>query len=292
MNLSYVKQLAGHASHLVCLLGIQTSIDCGCLHYRQKDGLYELEQRYKRPPEEILSAAFFHNRTKQFFEFYQQEILGNIGVPDGCMRILAQMEQKQILKSIITRELFSLPKRAGCERVIELHGSIFENECPRCNRSYDISYMKKAHGVPLCESCKVPIRPMVRFLEEQFDSRKITEAAEELSRADVLLILGCDMHSSLVTYCLPFFKGEHIILINEEENWHDREAEFVYHMKPSDFLTGLSGESFEEQKPLPLRRPSLQFSQNHAEAYIKYTALRSTGNTKRPPDAVETKTRR
>lgn len=285
MNLKYVKQLVNQASHLVCLLGIKTSTDCGCLHYRQEDGLYELEKRYGRSPEEIFSSAFFNTRPKQFFQFYQEQLLQKMGSPDACMSALALMEQSRTLKSIITRELFSLPKRAGCQHVIELHGSIFENRCPRCGESYNITYMKEARGVPLCQKCRIPVRPLVRLLGDRFDGRRITEAAEELARADVLLILGCHMHSSLVSYCLPYFRGKCVILVNEDKYFHDCEADLVYHMKPRDFLPMIRDVPDGQGKSIA-GRPLLQFPQDRAVAHVKYTALGHAGDSECPPNAV------
>lgn len=286
MNLDYVKQLVNHASHLVCLLGIKTSEDCGSLHYRQEDGLYELEQKYGRSPEEIFTSGFFNTRPKQFFQFYQEQILQKMGSPDACMNTLAAMEQEQTLKSIITRELYSLPKRAGCKNVIELHGSIFENRCPRCGQPYDIAYMREAAGIPLCRKCRIPIRPLVRLLGDRFDSSRSTEAAEELSQADILLILGCHMHSSLVTYCLPYFRGKTVILVNEEKYFHDREADLVYHIKPKDFLPMIYEKTGRPERSHDHSRSLLQFPQDRSEAHIKYAPFGNAGDSECPPDAV------
>ena len=75
MEMTYVRKRIEEASNLVCLLGISTSMDCGCLNYRQEDGLYDLEQKYGHVPEEIFSSVFFSTRPQQFFDFYKTEIL-------------------------------------------------------------------------------------------------------------------------------------------------------------------------------------------------------------------------
>ena len=71
MEMTYVRKRIEEASNLVCLLGISTSMDCGCLNYRQEDGLYDLEQKYGHAPEEIFSSVFFSTRPQQFFDFYK-----------------------------------------------------------------------------------------------------------------------------------------------------------------------------------------------------------------------------
>lgn len=236
MDLNYAKHMIEDSEYLVCLLGISTSMDCGCLNYRQEDGLYDLEQQYGYAPEEIFSSVFFNTRPRQFFEFYKNELLGKTGEPDICMKTLAMMEADGKLKSIITRELFSMPGRAGCRNVIKLHGSIYDNRCPRCGKHFNMSYMKQASGVPLCTSCHIPVRPGVNLIGDRMNSSKISQASVEISKADTLMILGGHMQTLLVTTMLPYFSGKRILLINQEDHPSDRIADFVYHGKPRDIL--------------------------------------------------------
>lgn len=239
MEMTYVRKRIEEASNLVCLLGISTSMDCGCLNYRQEDGLYDLEQKYGHAPEEIFSSVFFSTRPQQFFDFYKTEILKRTGMPDDCMKTLARMETDGRLKAIITRELFSLPRRAGCQNVVELHGSIYENHCPRCGKAFDIGYMLETDGVPLCPECKVPIRPGVNLIGDRMSSARITMAAAELAKADTLLILGGHMETPLVSNMLPYFHGNLVILVNESKHLSDRMADFTYYGKPRDILPQL-----------------------------------------------------
>lgn len=247
MSIEHIRHMIESSSNLVCLLGLSVSMECGCLNYRQEDGLYDLEQQYGLSPEEIFSTGFYNTRPRQFFEFYQNEILDRIGEPDICIRTLARMERDGLVKAIITRELFSLPKRAGCRNVIELHGSIYENKCPRCQKTYPMEYMRKGRPVPLCASCGIPVRPQVCLLGELVDSTRIFEAAKAMEAADTLLILGCHFEAALVTNCLPYFKGNQIILINEQEHLSDRNASYVCHRKPKDVIPLLYGQSGRRQ---------------------------------------------
>ena len=242
MELECLRNVIESSSNLAVLLGIKVSMDCGCLNYRQEDGLYDLEQKYGLSPEEMFSAGFYNTRPRQFFQFYQNELLAHPGQPDECLWALKKLEERGIVKSIITRELFSLAKRAGCRQVIELHGSIYENKCPRCQKSYGIQYMRKGTPVPLCESCNIPVRPQVSLMGELVDSRKIFQAASALEQADTLLILGCHFESILVSTCLPYFNGDQVILINEEEHFSDRKANWVFHGKPRDIMPLLVGD--------------------------------------------------
>lgn len=231
-----IREIIADSSNIVCLLGLKVSMDCGCLNYRQEDGLYDLEQRYGYAPEEIFSASFYNTRPRQFFEFYKNEILGRPGTPDACHHTLAKMEQDGILKAIVTRELFGLSKRAGCNNVMELHGNIYNNRCPRCGKEYHIDYMKAADPIPLCEKCGIPVRPQVCMMGEMLNSQIIAQAAVQVEQADTLLVLGCHLHSPLADNFLPYYKGSRLILINEEKHFLDNRADFVLNEKPSDIL--------------------------------------------------------
>lgn len=251
MSIEHLRHLITSSSNLVCLMGLSVSMECGCLNYRQEDGLYDLEQKYGLSPEEIFSTGFYYTRPRQFFEFYQNEILNRTGEPDACLKTLGRMEQDGLIKAIITRELFSLPKRAGCRNVIELHGSIYDNACPRCQKAYSLDYMREGRPVPLCRTCGVPIRPNVCLMGQLVDSTRIFEAAKVLEEADTLLILGSHFESVLVDTCLPYFKGRQIILINDREHLSDRNASYVLHQKPADVIP-LFYEETEAAQPMKI----------------------------------------
>ena len=48
---------------------------------------------------------------------------------------MAELEEKGLFQTIITRRVFGLPERAGCKNVINLHGSVYENYCPHCGKN-------------------------------------------------------------------------------------------------------------------------------------------------------------
>ncbi len=67
-------------------------------------------------PEEMFSAEFYNTRVTQFYDFYKREILSKRGRINEGMKILKRLEDRGILQAVITRDIYSLPKRAGCKR--------------------------------------------------------------------------------------------------------------------------------------------------------------------------------
>ena len=138
------------------------------------------------------------------------------------------MEDKNLLSSIITQNIDGFDKMAGSRNVLELHGSILRNYCINCHKFYSGEYVFKSSGTPKC-SCGGIIKPDVVLYEEALDNKVLTEAIQEVSEADLLIVGGTSLQvypaSSLVTY----FKGKHLVLINKDETPYDYLADIVIH---------------------------------------------------------------
>ncbi len=67
----------------------------------------------------MFSAEFYNTRVTQFYDFYKREILSKRGRINEGMKTLKRLEDRGILQAVITRDIYSLPKRAGCKKVLE-----------------------------------------------------------------------------------------------------------------------------------------------------------------------------
>lgn len=228
------------SDYLVILKGIGVSMECGCTSYRRSKYAYEIEEKYGRSPEEIFSAGFYNTRVREFFEFYKNDLISSLGEINDGLKTLKKLEDMGVLKMIITRDIFSLAHRAGCKNVIELHGSVYHNECPHCRRKYPLEYIRDSKGVPRCENCGTTIRPQIVLAGEMVNNALSTKAADEVSKADTLLLLGCDMSSVLAESFLRYFTGKRVILIHNREHYADSKADLVIHGKSMDILAQLA----------------------------------------------------
>ena len=133
-KINLARQAIMDSSYLVCLQGHNTSMDCGCMDYRDSNVVYDIEEKYGYSSEEMFHASFYNTRPEQFFKYYKQEILEHTGSPGDGPHALAELEKQGILKCVVTREIFSLARRGGCKNVVELHGSVFSNMCSHCRK--------------------------------------------------------------------------------------------------------------------------------------------------------------
>ena len=68
-----LQQAIDESSYIVFFGGAGVSTESGIPDFRSQDGLYS--QKYKYPPEEIVSHTFLVYKTEDFFEFYRIKCL-------------------------------------------------------------------------------------------------------------------------------------------------------------------------------------------------------------------------
>lgn len=225
-----LKKWIDESDNIVFFGGAGVSTESGIPDFRSVDGLYG--QKYKYPPETIVSHTFLTRKTEDFFEFYKEKMVAPAlnAHPNTAHIKLSEWEKEGKLKAVITQNIDGLHQKAGSENVLELHGTIMKNYCDRCFKPYEVSDVMNAPGVPKC-SCGGTIRPDVVLYEEGLDSDVMTRAINYISNADVLIIGG----TSLVVYpaagLIRYYRGNKLVLINLSETSQDGFADLVIHEK-------------------------------------------------------------
>lgn len=209
-----LKKLVDESDNIVFFGGAGVSTESGIKDFRSVDGLYR--QKFKYPPETILSHSFYESHTEEFYEFYRTKMLAPDTQPNAAHKKLAQWEQEGKLKAVITQNIDGLHQKAGSREVLELHGSVLRNYCERCGKFYGVDAILHSTGVPKC-SCGGDIKPDVVLYEESLDMQMMEQALEYISRADMLIIGG----TSLVVYpaagLVQYYRGHKLVVINKGE---------------------------------------------------------------------------
>ena len=221
------KQIIESSDNIVFFGGAGVSTESNIPDFRSVDGLYS--QKYKYPPETMLSHTFFAHRTQEFFEFYRDKLLVPWAKPNITHIKLAELEQKGKLKAIVTQNIDGLHEMAGSKNIFNLHGTVYRNYCMHCGKFFEMEYIKDSKGVPRCDKCGGIVKPDVVLYEEGLDDDVVEGAINAISQADVLIIGG----TSLVVYpaagLVNYFKGRHLILINKQITSFDDKADLVLH---------------------------------------------------------------
>ena len=223
-KIELLKNIIENSTNIVFFGGAGVSTESGIPDFRSKDGLYN--QKYKFSPEEILSHHFFINNTADFYEFYRNKMNSLKYDPNITHIKLAELENKGILKGIITQNIDGLHQKAGSKNVLELHGSVYRNYCMKCNKFYDANYVFDSKNIPYCE-CGGIIKPDVVLYEESLDYTVLENSISLISSCDTLIIGGTSLTVYPASGLIKYFKGRNLILINKDVTSFDKIASLV-----------------------------------------------------------------
>ena len=216
-----LKKLVDESDNIVFFGGAGVSTESGIKDFRSVDGLYH--QKFKYPPETMLSHTFFETHTEEFYDFYRSKMLALDAQPNAAHKKLAQWEREGKLKAVITQNIDGLHQKAGSREVLELHGSVLRNFCRRCGKFYGVEAVADSKGIPRC-ICGGIIKPDVVLYEEGLDEQVMDKALDYIANADVLIIGG----TSLVVYpaagLVRYYRGSKLVVVNKDATNMDSSA--------------------------------------------------------------------
>ena len=231
-----LNALSDGSDNSVFFGGAGVSTESGIPDFRSVDGLYN--QKYKYPPEEILSHSFFERNPEEYYRFHHEKLRLNGAKPNAAHRKLAEWEAQGKLKAVITQNIDGLHQAAGSKNVIELHGTLLRTYCSRCGKPYPFELVNEGEGVPRCD-CGGVVRPDIVFYEEPLKDEDIERAVHFIREADVLIIGG----TSLVVYpaagLINYYRGHKLVLVNKGETGADSYADLVIHEKIGEVFSQL-----------------------------------------------------
>ena len=223
-----LKELVDGSHNIVFFGGAGVSTESGIPDFRSVDGLYH--QKFRYPPETMLSHSFYMAHKAEFYEFYRAKMLAPDARPNAAHRKLAQWEQEGKLKAVITQNIDGLHQKAGSKAVFELHGSIYRNYCEKCGKFYPPEYIRDSDGIPRC-TCGGRIKPDVVLYEESLDQKVIEGAVRAIADADVLIVGGTSLAVYPAAGLLNYYRGSKLVLINRSATPYDDQANLIIHEK-------------------------------------------------------------
>ncbi|AJS57570.1 NAD-dependent protein deacylase [Paenibacillus sp. IHBB 10380] len=229
------------SERIVFFGGAGTSTESGIPDFRSAAGLYQSEQHSPYPPEEMLSHHFFVERPEVFYDFYRTKMIHKDAKPNTCHHLLATLEQRGQLKSIITQNIDGLHQKAGSSRVLELHGSIHRNYCMGCAHFYDLdTIIESVDLVPRCTSCNSVIKPDVVLYEESLDQTILYEAMEAISSADLIIVGGTSLTVQPAAQLVSYYQGNRSVLLNIDATPYDHRADLHISHKIGEVMDQVS----------------------------------------------------
>ena len=178
---------------IVVLTGAGMSVESGLRTFRGANGMWE-----DQPVERIATHEGWLNEPEFVNEFYNKMRRKYSDVqPNEGHRLVAQLQDKYDV-TVVTQNVDDLHERAGSKKVIHLHGELMKGcssrdaDDERYHRVLTPEHPDIAPGEKAGDGSLM--RPFIVFFGEAVP--KIEEAAEAVSQADILIIIG----TSLVVY--------------------------------------------------------------------------------------------
>lgn len=231
------KEAIEKSNYIVFFGGAGVSTESGIPDFRSVDGLYN--QKYKYPPEVMVSHSFYVSKTEEFFEFYKDKMIFQDAKPNQAHMKLAELEKQGKLKAVVTQNIDGLHQAAGSKEVLELHGSVHRNYCESCGKKYGLDYVINYPGVPKCEACGGIVRPDVVLYEEGLDNETLSKTIHHISKADMLIIGGTSLAVYPAAGLIDYFKGDYLVVINMAPTPRDKFADIVINKKIGEVFSNI-----------------------------------------------------
>lgn len=238
-NVNAVKEILLNSRYAVFFGGAGVSTDSGIPDFRGNGGFYSSGGRIN---EYYLSRECLLREPCSFFEFFRKNMLFEGAKPNSTHTALARLEERGILKSVITQNIDGLHQSAGSRRVIELHGTASRFYCTRCGKVFGRTVLEQGDGIPECDECGAVVRPDVTLYGEALNSSNLKDAVNEIEKADVLIVGGSSLVVNPAASLVGKFGGECLAIVNYSPTPYDFKAQYVIRESLSEVMAILAGE--------------------------------------------------
>ena len=223
---SRLAELIRESRCTVALTGAGISVPSGIPDFRSPGtGIWE-----KVDPMEVAHIEAFRRDPERFWQFYRPRFsMLQDTQPNEAHLALANLESQGLLDAVVTQNIDRLHRKAGTERLIEVHGSIDTSSCTSCDASYPLAEVADlfTNGVAHCRSCSGLVKPDVVLFGELLPGDAMREAQELAERCDLMLCVG----SSLEVYpvaglpSIALALGAKIAIVTQGSTPYDSDAE-------------------------------------------------------------------
>jgi NAD-dependent protein deacetylase/lipoamidase len=224
-----LAELLASSERAVVLTGAGVSVPSGIQDFRSPGtGLWE-----NVDPMEVAHIDAWRRDPDRFWDFYSRRFASlKDKQPNRAHEAIAELERRGLIRGVITQNVDRLHRRAGTERLVEVHGSIEWSVCLECRGKVPLERVvgmieQAGGGAPECDACLMPLKPDVVLFGELLPERAIEEAQSLAVAADLMVCIG----SSLEVYPvagLPAVTrgaGGRIALITQGPTPYDADAE-------------------------------------------------------------------
>jgi NAD-dependent deacetylase len=176
----------------VVLTGAGISTESGIPDFRSPTGIWANVDPY-----EVASIRAFKRDPVGVWGFYGRRIHALLEAsPNAAHVALAELEQRGLVRAVVTQNIDTLHSRAGSKDVVELHGSIRTAQCLRClwtEPADAVLTQLEVRSAPVCPYCGDVLKPGVTLFGELLPPGALERATELARAAGLMLVVGSSL---------------------------------------------------------------------------------------------------
>ncbi len=175
------------AKRVCAFTGAGISVESGIPPFRGANGLWN-----KYNPEFVEIDYFLQNPRHSwklikeiFYDFFGK------AQPNDAHKCLARLEERGLVKAVITQNIDNLHQMAGSKNVYEFHGTASRMICLDCRSSFAAATINLEILPPECPECGIGLlKPDFIFFGEDIPEPARTNSFAETEKADAFLVIG------------------------------------------------------------------------------------------------------
>ncbi|HUX20998.1 MAG TPA: NAD-dependent deacylase [Spirochaetia bacterium] len=229
-RLEAAAQAISGARFLTAFTGAGISVESGIPSFRGKDGLWS------RYDPKVLEIDYFAARPRECWPvireiFYDHFLTAR---PNRAHLLLARLEERGLLKTLITQNIDDLHHQAGSRKVVEYHGNSRTLRCTACDRGYEAVSVDLKQLPPRC-SCGGVLKPDFVFFGEAIPPAAVIESERAAGLTDVMILIGTtgEVYPAAGLPRSASARGATIIEINPEPSLYTNEITDIFLQMPA-----------------------------------------------------------
>lgn len=216
-------QIIAAARYVMALTGAGMSVESGIPPFRGPGGLWT---KYGEPP--MNGYQRFLADPKKAWEDRlsprgpMRELWETLrrAEPNAGHHALVRLETIGVLRCLITQNVDDLHRRAGSERLAEIHGNATLIRCIECTRRYTQAEIPLTELPPRCPSCGGVLKSDTVSFGEPIPTDVLERCLEEAERCDCMIVAGTSatVHPAAQFPLDVRQRGGHLIEVNLYES--------------------------------------------------------------------------
>jgi NAD-dependent deacetylase len=182
---------------------------------------------------EVAHIDAFRRDPDRFWHFYSQRFMSlRDKKPNRAHQIVAELEQRGLIRAVVTQNIDRLHRAAGTSDLIEVHGSISHSICMQCGGRVELEKVveqleRHPESAPECIRCFQPLKPDVVLFGEFLPEDALRRAHDLAAEADLMLAIGSslEVHPVASLPGITLDNGGKLVLVTQGPTPYDRDAE-------------------------------------------------------------------